>query len=90
MNEDLQSNQREQSMAQQTSDEQITADVRRALLLKLQFQMHPIQVDVRDGVVTLRGAVESAELRQEAARLAMMAPGLRDVINLIEVRGERA
>ena len=90
MNEDLQSNQGDETMAQHIPDEEIAADVRRALLLKLQFQMHPIQVDVRDGVVTLRGAVESAELRQEAARLAMMAPGLRDVINLIEVRGERA
>ncbi|TAK36199.1 MAG: BON domain-containing protein [Chloroflexota bacterium] len=90
MNENLQFDQGEQRVTQGMPDAEVAADVRRALLLKLQFQTHPIQVDVRDGVVTLRGSVESAELRQEAAQLAVMASGVRDLVNLIDITGERA
>lgn len=89
MNEDLQSNQTEQNMPQRVPDQEVVGDVRRVLLLKLQFQTHPIQVEVRDGVVTLRGSIDSAELRQEAGQLAIMVPGVRDVVNLIEVAGDR-
>lgn len=79
-----------QTRRERIPDEEIAAGVRKALLTKLQFQMHPVGVNVRDGVVTLRGVLESAELRQEAAQLAVMAPGVRDVLNLIGVPGDRA
>ncbi len=71
-------------------DEAIAKGVRSALLIKIQFQMHPIEVTVKDGVVTLRGKAESATQRQEAGQLAVMAAGVRDVVNLIDVPGDLA
>ncbi len=71
-------------------DKAIAEAVRKALLTKLYFQTHPVDVSVKDGVVTLRGVVDSAEMRQEAAELAVMAPGVREIVNLIDGPGDWA
>ncbi len=72
------------------SDDEIARGVRRAIASKLELEMHPVEVTVHDGVVTLRGSIDSATLRQEAAELAAMAPGVREIVNLIVVPGDWA
>jgi osmotically-inducible protein OsmY len=44
-----------------------------------------INVDVDHGVVTLRGAVETAEQKQEAGRIAKETDGVKRVNNLLKV-----
>jgi len=44
-----------------------------------------INVDVVDGVVTLRGAVETATAREEAERIAKTTDGVKRVRNLLKV-----
>jgi osmotically-inducible protein OsmY len=46
---------------------------------------HKIKVDVKNNVVTLRGAVETAEQKVEAERVAKETDGVRRVVNQIKV-----
>ena len=46
---------------------------------------HLIDVQTNDGVVTLRGPVESLLARERAAEVAATVKGVRSIINLIEV-----
>ena len=68
-----------------SGDAAIANEVDSVLLDRLTFDLQPIEVDVVDGVVTLRGVVRTRELRQMAAALADSVPGVREVINAIEV-----
>lgn len=54
-------------------------------------QVNPfnIDVDVIDGVVTLRGEVTDPSAREEAEKLARDTPGVQRVINNIEIGGSR-
>jgi osmotically-inducible protein OsmY len=45
-----------------------------------------LQVDVKDGVVTLSGAVDLGEQRDKAPKLARKVKGVKEVINNITVR----
>ena len=44
------------------------------------------RVEVKDGMVTLKGDVENAQIRARAENIARATSGVRDVNNLIEVR----
>ena len=46
----------------------------------------PINVEVQDGVVTLRGVLRTDTLRARAESVARGTPGVKDVVNLIEER----
>jgi osmotically-inducible protein OsmY len=45
-----------------------------------------LQVDVKDGVVTLSGAVDLMEQRDKAPKLAKSVKGVKQVINNLTVR----
>jgi hyperosmotically inducible periplasmic protein len=45
-----------------------------------------IQVDCKQGVVTLKGAVDSEAARGKAARLAKKVKGVKDVVNNLVVK----
>jgi osmotically-inducible protein OsmY len=45
-----------------------------------------INVDVQDNVVTLRGDVQTAAMREQAERIARETEGVRAVRNLLQVR----
>lgn len=49
-----------------------------------------IAADVIDGRVTLRGEVEAADQKATAGQIAANTPGVREVVNLIDVVGEQA
>lgn len=66
-------------------DAAIANEVDSVLLDRLSFGLQPIEVDVLDGVVTLRGIVRTRDLRNMAAALVDSVPGVREVVNAIEV-----
>lgn len=49
-----------------------------------------VKYDVKNGVVTLKGDVNSPAKRQQVEKLAASIPNVRQVVNEIEVKGQRA
>ena len=47
-----------------------------------------LQVDVKQGVVTLSGAVDLAEQRDKAPKVVMKVKGVKQVINNITLRSQ--
>lgn len=48
-----------------------------------------LDVDVNNGVVTLKGEVANAQDRQRAYDLASKVPGVKEVVNSLEVKGSK-
>lgn len=72
-------------MGQQMDDAGIGAKVKGKIAADPDTNPFEIDVDVSDGVVTLRGRVEEAGDRVEAEKLARETEGVRRVINRITV-----
>lgn len=68
-------------------DATITAKVKANLIADPEVRAVDIDVDTVDGRVTLQGKVANESLRAEAEKLARITPGVRQVLNLIEVGG---
>jgi hyperosmotically inducible periplasmic protein len=51
---------------------------------------HDISYKVKEGVVTLKGTVRSQSQRTQAEKLVAAAPDVRQVVNEIEVKGQKA
>jgi len=49
-----------------------------------------LKVDVKDGVVTINGAVEEEKQRDRAAKLAKGIKGVKQVVNNITIRSKTA
>jgi len=45
-----------------------------------------IEVDVKDGVVTIKGAVDSDEARHRAEKLAKKVKGVKSVVNQLTIK----
>jgi osmotically-inducible protein OsmY len=67
-------------------DGAITASVKMALAVKRGVSATRINVDTDQGVVTLRGQVETQTERHLAVMVAKNVGGVRDVVNDITVR----
>jgi osmotically-inducible protein OsmY len=68
-------------------DAEIAADVEARLATAPEINPFTVAVDVRDGVVTLSGRVAGADDRARAEKLAREVPGVRRLVNLLEVGG---
>jgi hyperosmotically inducible protein len=68
-------------------DATITAKVKANLIADPEVRALSIDVDTVDGRVTLQGKVASENLKAEAEKLARITPGVRQVLNLIQVGG---
>lgn len=66
-------------------DAEITAAVKAEFAAAPEINPFTVEVDTRDGVVTLSGRVAAAEDRVEAERIARSVAGVRRVVNLLEV-----
>lgn len=73
------------SAGEQVDDGWITTKITSKLTSDPQVNPFKIDVDTTDGVVTLRGKVKKASVRQEAEDLARNTRGVKRVINEIEV-----
>jgi len=70
----------------QITDDTITDQVRLKLTSDPDVKGGALQVDVKDGVVTLAGAVEVPKQRDKAEKLARKVKGVKSVVNKIEIK----
>ena len=68
------------------SDDKIYDDVRIKLAVDVDVKGGALVVEVKQGVVTLSGPVESESQRDKAARIAKKVKGVKKVVNNIEVK----
>jgi hyperosmotically inducible periplasmic protein len=68
------------------SDDTIYDKVRISLASDIDVKGGGLKVDVKDGVVTLGGAVESEGVKDKAAHIAKKVKGVKKVINNLEVK----
>ena len=67
------------------ADRALAARVKEALLAEKSLNAHGIEVDARDGAVTLFGTVENMARREQAAKIAAAVEGARSVENKLVV-----
>lgn len=69
------------------ADVQLAAQIRRALVKdnSLSIEAHNVTVDVKDGIVTLRGQVPSGEQRDAIVQVARRFAGDRNVVDTMAV-----
>ncbi len=67
-------------------DSFITTSVKSAVLAEPGLSALKIDVDTKDGVVTLSGTVASSELKARATQIAQNTSGVRSVIDNLEVK----
>ncbi len=72
--------------AQRADDAAITADVKTALLTEPNVPGRAIEVDTKDGEVTLRGRVENQSQIERAAEIASAITGVLRVDNQLTTR----
>jgi len=68
-----------------SADDQIYDSVRQRLAVDRDVKGGAIDVDVKDGVVTLRGKVREARQKSRAERLTRKVKGVKEVVNRLEV-----
>ena len=67
------------------SDDSIYDYVKRKLANDQVVKGGALEIDVKEGVVTLRGTVETDQQKQKAERLAKKVKGVKSVVNEIKV-----
>jgi hyperosmotically inducible protein len=72
------------------SDDQIYDEVRRKLANDPDVKGGAFEVTVKDGVVTVKGAVEKEKGRTKAERLVKKVKGVKSVVNQITVKTPQA
>ncbi len=70
------------------SDDQLYDNVRRKLANDADVKGGALQVDVKDGVVTLRGKVETEKQKAKATKLTRKVSGVKQVNNELAVVGK--
>jgi BON domain-containing protein len=71
--------------AKKPNDAQMTADITQKFGQDSGLSTKPISVQANDGVVTLTGTVDNTAQREAAARQAAAEPGVKTVINNLQV-----
>lgn len=74
----------------QTSDDQIYDQVRRKLANDPDVKGGGFEVDVKDGVVTIKGVVEKDKFKEKAERVAKKVKGVKGVVNQLVVKPRSA
>jgi osmotically-inducible protein OsmY len=69
----------------QLSDDSIHDLVKRKLANDPDVKGGALDIEVKEGVVTLRGKVETDKLKQKAERLAKKVSGVKKVVNEIQL-----
>lgn len=70
------------------TDLSISAAVIHALLTDPRTDVSEIEVTSEEGLVTLRGVVDGAQIRDVAAEIAAEQPGVLSVVNKLEIRAD--
>ncbi len=69
-----------------TDDAAITAKVKAAILAEPGLKSLQINVDTKDGTVTLSGMVDNADLRERAKQLTSSTAGVKGVVDQLNVK----
>jgi hyperosmotically inducible periplasmic protein len=77
-------------VSEQSDDNIITGRVGRRLTADPEVKRYQIDVDTLDGVVTLRGKVESETMKASAEKIARDTDGVRNVVNELMVEDQEA
>lgn len=75
---------------QKVSDDTIYDQVRRKLANDPDVKGAALEVEVKDGVVTLKGVLEKEKYKEKAEHIAARVKGVKKVINQIEVKPRSA
>jgi osmotically-inducible protein OsmY len=75
---------------QKVSDDTIYDQVRRKLANDPDVKGAALEVEVKDGVVTLKGVLEKEKYKEKAEHIAAHVKGVKKVINQIEVKPRSA
>jgi len=67
------------------SDDQIYDSVKRRLANDADVKGGALEIDVKEGVVTLRGKLETQRLIEKATKLAKKVNGVKKVVNEIQL-----
>jgi osmotically-inducible protein OsmY len=70
----------------ENADRRISTDVRDAIFHHAEFAGDDISVQTHDGVVYLHGVVDTNVERDAAEKLAQATPGVKRVVNALELR----
>jgi hyperosmotically inducible periplasmic protein len=70
----------------QVSDDAIYDNVRIKLASDSEVKGGDLQVDVKQGVVTLSGGVESQRVKDKAGKLAKSVKGVKQVVNNLAIK----
>jgi osmotically-inducible protein OsmY len=70
---------------QPASDDLIHDNVKRRLANDADVKGGALEIDVKDGTVTLRGKLETQRLIEKATKLAKKVNGVKKVVNEIEL-----
>jgi osmotically-inducible protein OsmY len=73
--------------AQSNEDDRIYDEVRRRLANDPDIKGGAFEVDVKEGVVTVRGVVEKEKFKRKAERLVKRVKGVKGVVNQISAKG---
>ncbi len=71
---------------QSSQDDRINDEVRLKLVRDPEVKGGAFTVDVKDGVVTIKGVVEKERARLKAEKLAKKVKGVKSIVNQIEVK----
>jgi len=73
----------------QRPDAWVTTKVQAKYFLDANVKGHQINVDTRDGIVTLKGDVDTAQQKAEAGQIARETEGVKRVVNQLTVGGKQ-
>jgi len=68
-------------------DKGISANMEAAVI---QYNLHDVKYEVKNHVITLKGDVDTPDLRSKAETVAAAVPNVQQVVNEIQVRVQRA
>jgi hyperosmotically inducible periplasmic protein len=77
---------REKTSGPEFEDTKMTAIIKAQLAREDQATLQAVTVDVDDGVVKLKGTVNSPEKKAKAEEIARKVDGVKSVVNNLEVR----
>ena len=77
---------REKASGPEFEDAKMTAIIKGQLAREDQATLQAVTVDVDDGVVKLKGTVNSAQKKAKAEEIARKVDGVKKVVNNLEVK----